>query len=68
MTVNGTKYGISILPEKCYPYAAGYRFGAYKETSGGETRIVEFFKTKAEIQAFVNANPQYGIGKGAENA
>lgn len=61
MTTNGTKYGISYLPEDCLAYFDGYRFGAYKRNlSTGETHITEFFKTKDEIQAFVNANPEYG--------
>ena len=61
MTVNGTKYGISYLPKDCMAYSDGYRFGAYKrDLSTGETHITEFFKTQNEIQAFVNANPEYG--------
>lgn len=28
----------------------------------GETHVTEVFKTKAEIQVFVNANPEYGKG------
>ena len=61
------KRGISILPEDCQAYADGYLYGAYTQTPDGETHIVEFFKTKAEIQPFVNANPQYGTKKGGEN-
>lgn len=59
------KYGISILPENCMAYSDGYRFGAYKnDLATGETHVVEFFKTRSEIQAFVNANPQYGKERG----
>ncbi len=54
------KHGISYLPEACQAYKAGYRFGAYRQTADGETHVVEFFKTQAEIQTFVNDNPQYG--------
>lgn len=60
-TVNtdSKKYGISVLPENCLPYSHGFRYGAYKTE---ETRIVEFFKTLDDVQAFVNENPQYGNG------
>lgn len=59
------KYGISVLPKDCVAYANGYRFGAYKHDLGtGETHVTEFFKTKIEIQAFVNANPEYGKESG----
>jgi len=63
VTVNGTKYGISVLPNDCQAYAVGYRFGAYKQTDGGETHAVDFFKTKAEIHTFVNLNPLYRAKK-----
>lgn len=61
MIVSNVKYGISVLPQDCMAYVDGYRFAAYKlDLKNGETRIPEFFKTESEIQAFVNANPEYG--------
>lgn len=61
MTIDNFKYGISILPENCFPYKEGYRYGAYKQNlSNGDSHITEFFKTKREIQAFVNENREYG--------
>ncbi len=65
MTVNGIRYGISVLPEDCMAYADGYRFGAYRYgLTTKETHVTEFFRTRDEIQAFVNANPEYGKDPG----
>lgn len=61
MTIDNFKYGISTLPENCFPYNEGYRYGAYKQNLGNnDSHITEFFKTKEEIQAFVNENREYG--------
>lgn len=60
MVVNGMKYGISYLPKNCMAYFDGYRYGAYKHNlSTDEIKIVEFFKSKDEIQAFVNEKHEY---------
>lgn len=56
---DGTKYGISVLPEDCLAYADGFRFGAYKAVPDGETTVVEFFKTEDEIREFVANHPQF---------
>ncbi|MDE7244991.1 MAG: hypothetical protein K2O18_13600 [Oscillospiraceae bacterium] len=63
----GTRYGISILPEDCQAYTDGYRYGAYKQIVKGETHIVEFFKSKEEILAFVNEHPLYRSKKGRDS-
>lgn len=62
MIVNNYKYGISLLPENTIPYRNGYRYGAYKQniTDKNDMHITEFFKTKEEIQNFVNHNSEYG--------
>ncbi|MSA02180.1 hypothetical protein GKG47_09025 [Lactonifactor sp. BIOML-A3] len=61
MIKNNIKYGISLLPENCLPYREGYRYGAYKQDlKTSESHITEFFKTKEDIQTFVNNNRQYG--------
>ena len=62
MIVNNYKYGISQLPDTCIAYKDGYRYGAYKQhlQNVEDMHIVEFFKTKEEIQLFVNNNKQYG--------
>lgn len=63
MIKDGVQYGISYLPEGNLPYREGYRFGAYKkDLKTGETHITEFFKTKDEIQKFVNKHREYGRG------
>lgn len=61
MIKNNIKYGISLLPENCFPYKEGYRYGAYKQDlNNNDSHIIEFFKTKEEIQAFVNIHIEYG--------
>ncbi len=62
MVKNGIKYGISYLPKNCIAYRDGYRYGAYREECGKpETgHITAWFKTRNEIQTFVNKNPEYG--------
>lgn len=62
MIVNNYKYGISLLPENTIPYRNGYRYGAYKQNlqDKNDMHITEFFKTKEEIQVFVNHNMEYG--------
>lgn len=64
MTINGITYGISILPAGNLPYSAGYRYGAYR-IKDGESHIIEFFKTRDEIQKWVNEHPEYGMRKEA---
>lgn len=61
MIVDNIKYGISLLPENCIAYKAGYRYGAYKQNlqNKDDMHIMEWFKTKEEIQAFVNNNTEY---------
>lgn len=61
MTINNYKYGISVLPENCMAYKDGYRYGAYKQNllDKNDMHVVDFFKTKEEIQIFVNNNPEY---------
>lgn len=64
MVKNGTRYGISILPENTLPYADGYLYGAFEaDLETGETHVKDFFKDLGEVQAFVNANPVYGRRK-----
>lgn len=62
MVVGNYKYGISILPDDCIAYSDGYRYGAYKQNlqDRNDMHITEFFKTKEEIQIFVNKNREYG--------
>ena len=62
MIKDNYKYGIMILPDDSIPYKDGYRYGAYKEslTNKRDTHITEFFKTKQEVQIFVNSNREYG--------
>ena len=62
MIIKNIKYGICILPDNCIAYSDGYRYGAYKENLDNkrDTHILEFFKTKEEVQKFVNANKEYG--------
>lgn len=62
MIIDNIKYGISILPENCLPYRSGYRYGAYRQnlSNKDDMHITEFFKTKEEIQSFVNNNSEYG--------
>ena len=62
MIINNYKYGISLLPEECIAYKNGHRYGAYKQNlqDVNDIHIVEFFKTKDEIQIFVNNNKEYG--------
>ena len=62
MIVTNYKYGISILPEDCAAYNEGYRYGAYKQNlqDANHMHVIEFFKTKEEIQVFVNNNKEYG--------
>ena len=52
-------YGISHLPSGNIPYANGYRFGAYEKDEQGNVKIVDFFKNREEINAYVAKNPQY---------
>lgn len=61
MTINNYKYGISLLPIDCIAYKDGYRYGAYKQNlqNKNDMHITEFFKTKEEIQNFVNVNTEY---------
>ena len=54
------KYGISYLPSGNIAYDEGYRYGAYTISDNGETTITDFFKTKNEIQKFIDENPKYG--------
>lgn len=62
MVINGFRYGISYLPANCIAYLNGYRYGAYKEdiNDRDNIHITEWFKTREEIQAFVNEHPEYG--------
>lgn len=62
MVVGNYKYGISILPDDCIAYSDGYKYGAYKQNlqDKNDMHITEFFKTKEEIQKFVNKNREYG--------
>lgn len=62
MVVGNYKYGISILPDDCIAYSDGYRYGAYKQNlqDRNDMHITDFFKTKEEIQKFVNKNREYG--------
>lgn len=62
MIKNNIKYGISLLPENCIAYKDGYRYGAYKQNlqDKNDMHIVDFFKTKEEVQKFVNNNIEYG--------
>ena len=62
MIANNYKYGISLLPENCIAYENGYRYGAYKQNLQEKynMHIVEWFKTKEEIQTFVNSHKEYG--------
>lgn len=63
MIIDNIKYGISILPDNGnLAYQDGYRFGAYHLNllNKNDMHIDEFFKTKEEIQAFVNQNRKYG--------
>lgn len=62
MIKNNIKYGISLLPKNCFPFQEGYRYGAYKQNlqDKDDMHITEFFKTKEEIQDFVNINTEYG--------
>ena len=62
MIIGNVKYGISLIPENSIAYKDGYRYGAYKENLDNkrDTHILEFFKTKEEVQTFVNANKEYG--------
>lgn len=62
MIVNNYKYGIGVLPKDCIAYSDGYRYGAYKQNLNdkNDMHIVEFFKTRDEIQNFVNQNREYG--------
>ena len=61
MTIKNVKYGICVLPENCIAYSDGYKYGAYQENLDNkrDAHIVEFFKTKEEVQLFVNANKEY---------
>ena len=61
---NGHRYGISLLLDNCIAYREGYRYGAYKQNlqDKEDMHITEFFKTKEEIQTFVNDNKEYGRG------
>ena len=51
--------GISILPDNCMAWQEGYRYGAYEEDEKVK-RVVDFFRTHEEIQAFVNEHPEFG--------
>ncbi len=64
MIKDGIKYGILLLPEDTLPCRDGYRYGAYfNNLKTGETHVTEFFKTKDEIQQFVNVHREYGSDK-----
>ena len=62
MVIKNMKYGICILAENCIAYSDGYRYGAYRQNleDKNDDHILEFFKTKEEVQKFVNANKEYG--------
>ena len=62
MIVKNIKYGISRLPENCIAYKDGYRYGAYRQNldDKNDDHVTEFFKTKEDVQIFVNSNREYG--------
>ena len=62
MVVGNYMHGISYLPEGCMAYKDGYRYGAYKENINdkNDSHITGWFKTKEEIQKFVNEHREYG--------
>lgn len=62
MTIKNIKYGISILPENCIAYKDSYRYGAYRQNldDKNDDHVIEFFKTKEDVQMFVNNNREYG--------
>lgn len=64
MIVGNYEYGISYLPDNCMAYRDGYRYAAYKENINdkNDAHITEWFKTKNEIQKFVNQHIEYGKG------
>lgn len=61
MIISNIEYGISLLPNNCMAYRDGYRYGAYKRNlqDKRDISIVNFFKTKEEIQSFVNNNTEF---------
>ena len=62
MVIGNYKYVISYLPDHCMAYRDGYRYGAYKQNinNKNDVHITEWFKTKDEIQKFVNQHREYG--------
>ena len=62
MVVGNYMHGISYLPEDCMAYKDGCRYGAYKENINdkNDSNITGWFKTKEEIQKFVNEHREYG--------
>ena len=62
MVIGNYKYGISYLQDNCIAYRDGYRYVAYKENinNNNNVHIKEWFKTKDEIQKFVNQHREYG--------
>lgn len=62
MVIGNYKYGISRLPDDCMAYKDGYKYGAYKESINdkNDAHITGWFKTKDEIQKFVNKHREYG--------
>ena len=62
MIVGNYEYGLSYLPDNCMAYRDGYRYGAYKQNINdkNDAHITEWFKTKDEIQKFVNQHREYG--------
>ena len=62
MIIKNMKYGISVLPKNCIAYKDGYRYGAYRQNleDKNDDHVLEFFKTKEEVQLFVNNNKEYG--------
>ena len=62
MVIENYKYGISRLPDDCMAYKDGYKYGAYKESINdkNDAHITGWFKTKDEIQKFVNKHREYG--------
>ena len=61
MIINNMKYGISLLPTDCMAYKDGYRYGAYRQNLDDkrDDHVLEFFKTREEVQNFVNNNKEY---------
>lgn len=61
MIIENVKYGICQIPENSMAYNDGYIYGAYRQNLGDkmDDHVLEFFKTKEEVQIFVNNNKEY---------